>query len=174
MIKFFYLFIIVILFSGCNSCNEPTTRKQIYYFDLQAYFGEQAVLLKNKSIVKTVAKNKVAEKQNLIISNWEQEFSLFTESDINKAAWKDSYTKDSTANKIKYTAKEVDLRVRSIEINLQNLKPSKITIVNQGDNYLYHTTDTLTYIPDSLYQIKKHQKVILLGLNNYVITGLIK
>ncbi len=174
MVKILRLIAILFLFTGCNYKTEEAARKQIYYFSLVNYFENQSSLLENKSIVKTVAKNNVTETRKVTISNWEQEFALFVESDINKAAWKDSYTKDSTANKIKYQAKVDDLRVRSIEIDLKNNKPAKITILNQSNNLLYHTTETLIYIPDSLYQIKKHQKVILLGLNNYEITGLLK
>ena len=36
---------------------------------------------------------------------------------------------------------------------------------------LYETSEELTYFPDSLYSINKNQHVLLLGSNNYIVTG---
>lgn len=172
--KFFQLILILFLFSGCISSDKKNARKQIYYFDIASYFNKQAKQLANKRVVKTVSKNNVSETKEMLISDWKQELALFTESDINKAAFKDSYEKDSTNHHIKYTAKDEDLKVRTIEIDLENGVVKKLSINNATNNLLYHSTEELILIPDSMYQINKHQKVILLGLNNYEIKGLFK
>jgi hypothetical protein len=174
MIKLFKLIIILFLFSSCSSSSDEQAQKQNYFFDIAGYFKQQATLLTNKSVTKTVSKDKATETKTLIVENWEQELQLFTDCDINKAAWKDSYKKDSTSNTLIYTATDPDLRVRAIKINFLGQSPSKIEISTQSKNLLYHTTENLVFIPDSLYQITKHQKVILLGLHDYKISGRFK
>jgi len=174
MTKVFKLLVIVLLFSSCSSSNEGQAQKQLYFFDLAGYFEQQASSLKGKQVVKTVSKNDASETKTLVIENWGQELQLFTESDINKAAWKDSYKKDLTATKLIYTTTDPELKIQKIEISFKNKVPRKIVIDTKSKNLLYHTSETLIFIPDSLYQITKHQKVILLGLNNYAITGKFK
>ncbi len=166
-------FACLLLLSNCCSENKEKTVRQIYYFDLQSYFNEQAKMLNKtaKKINKTVAKNEITEQKLIRIINWETELALFINADINKPAWKDSYTKDSTATKVIYTATDKDLRTQKIEINLNHGKATQFVIDTQEDNLLYHSTEHLEYIPGVLYLIKKHQKVFLLGLNNYEIKG---
>ena len=163
--------IIVLLFSGCSSATEEQANKQQYFFDIAGYFERQASTLKGKKIIKTVSKNETSETKTLTIENWEQELQLFTDADINKAAWKNSYKKDSTANKLTYTTSDPELRVKNISIEFKNSKPAKLVINTESENLLYHTKEMLLFIPDSVYQITKHQKVFLLGLSNYSITG---
>lgn len=171
MIKFFTLIFTVLLFSSCSSANDEPAQKHLYFFDLAGYFKQQASSLKDKKIVKTVTKNADSETKRLVIENWQQELQLFTDADINKPAWKNSYRKDSTANTLIYTATDPELRVQKIEIRLSGKTPTKIVIDAKSKNLLYHNKETMIFIPDSLYQITKHQKVVLLGLNNYTITG---
>lgn len=174
MTKIFKLFFIFILFSACSSTSDEQAPKQLYFFDLAGYFKTQATVLPQQAILKTVSKNGIPETKNIVIKDWNQELQLFIQSDINKAAWKDSYRKDSTENILHYVAIDTALRVRSIRIAFENDVPNEVIIHTQSKNVLYHTTEDLTYIPDSLYQITKHQKVILLGLNDYQITGKLK
>lgn len=174
MIKLLKFTIVLFLFSGCSSSSDKQAPEQKYFFDIAGYFKQQASKLANKQVIKTASKNNEAETKTLVIKNWEQELQLFSECDINKAAWKDSYKKDSIANTITYSATDPDLRVKSIKISFADATPAKIEMNTQSKNLLYHTTENLVFIPDSLYQITKHQKVILLGLNDYKISGLIK
>lgn len=171
MVKLVKLFIILFLFSACTSSTDKHAETPKYFFDIAGYFNQQAKLLVNKPVVKTVSKNGAAETKTILVKNWDQELQLFSECDINKAAWKDSYTADSTVNQITYTATDPELKVRLIKISFNKKTPNKIEITTQSKNILYHTTEDLIYIPDSLYQITKHQKVILLGLNDYKISG---
>ncbi|TKB96800.1 hypothetical protein [Pedobacter cryophilus] len=171
MLNLLRAIIIVFLLSGCFSKETEKSRQQIYYFDLKDYFSKTALQLNkiNPTINKSVSKNNIEETQNLTIKNWNQELALFIESDINKAAWKDSYIKDSTATKTTYTANDEDLRTQKIELFFENGILAKIKINSKVDNLLYQTKEDLEFIPDSAYSIKKYQKVILLGENNYLI-----
>ena len=173
MLNLLKAFACLLLLSSCFSKNKEEAVRHIYFFDLQSYFKEQALTLNKtaKKINKTVAKNEITEEKLVSINNWETELALFINADINKPDWKDSYTKDSTATKVIYTATDKDLRTQRIEINLYHSKATQFVIDTQEDNLLYHSTEHLEYIPGVLYVIKKHQKVFLLGLNNYEIKG---
>lgn len=166
---------LVFLLSGCFSKAKEEPRA-IFYFDLKGYFTRLADKLnqQNPQIYKTVSKNNSAESKSIKIPNWKEEFALFINADINKAAWKDSYSKDSTASKIVYTTKDPDLKTQKILINLKDGKPTRFYIETKVSNLLYQTSEKLAFFPDSLYEIEKSQKVIFLGNNNYEIIGKLK
>ena len=143
------------------------------YFDLKAYFKADSARLSkvNKPILKTVTHNGITESKQVKIDNWARELSLFSQSDINKPAWRDSYTIQTTPTMVIYTATDPDLKTREIIINKSGDKVKWILIYNYTKNILYYTREKLSYIPDSIYKIEKTQHVRLLGLNKYVITG---
>ena len=165
-------FLIIVLFSSCFS-KAKETKQPKFYFDLKGYFSNLATTLnqENPEINKTVSKNDLKENKRIKIPNWNEELALFMEADINKPAWKDSYTKDSSATKIIYKSNDADLKTQKIEISLINGKPTRIHIETSADNLLYQTKENLDFYPDSLYSIQKKQNVILLGENNYQIVG---
>ena len=160
------------LLSSCkpDHINEGASRK---YFDLKGYFRADTARLnkRNPLITKTVTHNGVSETQKLHINNWGLELNLFSQSDINKPAWRDSYNVDSNAVSIIYRAKTLDLKTQLIVINKSVGKIKWIMIVNKTKNALYQTSEQLSYFPDSLYIIQKYQKVRLLGANKYVVRG---
>lgn len=174
MYKFLSIGLFILIFSSCQSDKKKEESRQINYFDIQTYFKEKASELakKNASVNKQITVNKLTERQKLKIANWEEELSLFIKSDINKIAWKNSYLKDSTALKVIYTAKDEQLKTKKITIILSEQQLVKQIIINNVvDNILYHGTEDLTYTPNQNYEIKKHQKVFLMGEKNYLIKG---
>ena len=166
-------FVLIFLLSGCLSSEKENTSNQIYYFDLKTYFTKTATELNRKKplVNKTVSKNELSENKKIKITDWKTELALFIDADINKKAWKDSYSKDTSATKIIYTAKEADLKTQKIEIDLKNGLPIKFKIITKMDNLLYHSTEELEFYPDSVYSINKHQKVTIISQNNYLIKG---
>lgn len=176
MKKSIFLFLLTLSSISCTSENKKAEVHEIYYFDLKSYFTKEAQKYSEQNIIitKSIAHNQSVENKDLKISNWLEEFALFIDSDINKKAWKDSYTKDSLTNKLIFKAKEEELKTQLIEIEFKLNKPSKIKIINKSHNYLYKTDEVLEYIPDSLYIINKDQKVTVLGTNNYTIKGILK
>lgn len=168
--------IFIFIISGCMTKENKEVKQQASYFDLKGYFSNMAQQLhkSNPTVDKSVAKNELTEAKKLKINNWEQELALFIEADINKPAWKDSYRKDSTATKITYTSKDPDLKTQKIEISLEKGIPVKFSISTTVANLLYHTAEQLEFYPDSAYSISKHQKVVLIGENDYLIKGKLK
>jgi hypothetical protein len=163
---------IALLLPACKPAIKEDGVK-IKYFDLKAYFKADSARLSklNKPILKTVNHNGVIESKEVKIDDWSRELSLFIESDINKPAWRDSYSVQTTPTIVIYTATDDDLKTREIIVNKTGDKVKYIVIYNYTKNILYYTKEKLTYMPDSIYKIEKTQHVRLLGLNKYVITG---
>jgi len=176
------VFALPVLFSAC----KPEIKNN-GAFNLKEYFAGEIAILKKQNLhvfktvthdaitkTKAVNHNAVTESKTVHIADWAQELSLFTDADINKPAWKNSYKVIDEGGLLIYRAKEKDLKVRELIIKRDKQKVDYILIYNKTDNLLYTTTQKLTYFPDSLYQIETMQHVKLMGSNFYRITGVIK
>lgn len=174
------LFIAVLMAAaGCRP-EVHDDKGQLKYFDIKKYFKAEAARLAKQypQITKTVSYNGQQETKTIGITHWEQEFSSFIESDINKAAWKDSYAqKEEHDHAVSFIATDTTLHTRKIEVFFKpgrDTTVEKIEISNFTTNMLYKTKEQLVYVPDSIYVIEKNQKVRLLGNNDYKITGKFK
>lgn len=170
--------ILIFLCLGLSSCTYPTASKSedATYFDLKGFFEKESLRLNKmkQPIQKTVSRNGIQETK-AVQTDWAKELSLFTESDINKSAWKNSYLKRTKKSGIiEYIALEDKLKTRRIEISKSGTRIKSIRILNRTSNFLYKSTETLAYFPDSIYVINKDQQVQLLGKNTYLITGRFK
>lgn len=165
-LSLFFLLSVISCKQSKENAPEPV------YADIKAYFKSEADRLsKKKSLVrKTIRQNGTVESKNKVPIDWQNELSLFIESDINKPAWRDSYNVIETNNRISYYAKDANLRTREIRIDKDlNGNFKQIYIKNSTKNNLYESTEVLIYIQDSIYRIEKKQDVILLGKNNLFI-----
>ncbi|MDB5087177.1 MAG: hypothetical protein JWR09_1171 [Mucilaginibacter sp.] len=146
------------------------------YFDIKGYFTADTARLNklDKLVIKTITHNGVTETKKVKIDNWGQELDMFTGADINRPAWKNSYTIASGDNLVLYKAKEDELKVREIIIKKDKEKVKWIVIYTRTKNILYQTTEKISYYPDSLYLIEKDQRVRLMGRNRYKILGVIE
>jgi hypothetical protein len=167
---------LLLLLCGSYACNKPEIKEtgaELKYFDLKEYFKKEATRLtkQNPLVDKTVGHNGTAENKKVHIGNWEKELNLFTESDINKPAWKLSYNVQAGDDSIVYNAKYPELETRQITIRKKAGQVTEIAIVNNTHNILYNTTEKLIYAPNAWYLIEKMQKVKVMGANNYRIKG---
>lgn len=175
-LRYFKFLVSVILLpamlASCKPDDSGVAGKK--FFDLKGYFEKDAARLKKTGplINKTVVYNSVPETKKVRISDWSAELDLFTESDINKPAWRESYTITSTPDFLIYKATDPALRTREIMIKRADNKIKWILIFNHNKNILYETVEKLTYYPDSLYLIQKKQHVKLIGTNTYRIQGI--
>ena len=169
------LLALVLAAAGCKP-DVKQSNGTLKYFGLSGYFKAEAARLGKlaKPVVKTVSYNGQAETKNITIKNWPRELDLFISSDINKAAWKDSYNAIKNADSVVYTAIDTNLHTRRVILWLKQDKVAGLVINNFTKNMLYQTSEKLVYYPDSIYYIEKHQRVKLLGTNNYQITGKFK
>jgi len=170
--------LIILLF--CPLCltfctpNQKSDNSSKKYFDLKSYFENEARYLqkKNPLVNKTIAKNDLTESKSIAIRNWANELGLFSGSDINKPAWNTEYEIKNTDNEIQYLAKDSKLKTKKIIIDKsENGKINHIIILNGVINSLYTSSEELHYYPDSLYIIRKKQKILIIGSNDYSVTG---
>lgn len=143
------------------------------YFDLKAFFRSDSARLAglNPAVVKTVTHNGVTETKTVHIGNWSQELNLFVQSDINRPAWKSSYSVSNSDSAVIYKALTPELKTRRIIIKKIGEKVQWMLIYNHTKNLLYETNEKLSYFPDSLYLIEKSQHVKLMGRNDYKVQG---
>jgi hypothetical protein len=160
-----------------SSCSGPEQTADLRYIDLKGYFEAEAARMEQsgRKVDKTVSRNGSAESKTGIAPDWRTELSLFIESDINKPAWKTSYSIREDSISVEYEAIGDDLRTRLIKIMKDTHGDIReVSITNQISNRLYSSSEELSYIPDSLYKIFKKQDVIVIGQNEYEIKGLLQ
>ncbi len=164
--------LVIVSLSSCVKNNTELDNEE-YFFSLKNYFEGEANRLnvERPTILKEVKRNASAEEKSIQIQNWQNEFSLFIESDINKTGWKDSYQEVSHQDSLIYRSKDPKLRTQEIVIIKQDEQIKEISITNVIENYLYNSVEELKYYPNSFYEINKKQDVVILGSNTYYISG---
>src|SRR5882757_7054826 len=97
----------LLLFSACRPDVEENG-DALKYFDIKGYFTKDIARLNklNRPVFKTVSHNGVTESKTVHIDNWGHELDLFLGADINKPAWKNSYTIVNENGILIYKAKE--------------------------------------------------------------------
>lgn len=170
--------LIILLFgSYCLTNCAPEQRpanSSTRFFDLKTYFDRESARLqeRNPDVEKTVAKNELTESKKLHIRNWANELALFAGSDINKPAWETEYEITDTGMKTQYTATNPELRTQKIVIEKNAAGELKhIFILNNLKNILYSSAEELNFYPDSLYSIRKKQDILIIGSNDYFVSG---
>lgn len=164
-----------------NNLEDPKSHKnnKETYFSLKNYFEEESKrLAKNYGgIEKTAQINSKTETKTIKIENWSQELDAFIQSDINKPAWKSSYSieRDSSQNLLIYKSTDPKLTTKKITIKKDSDDDVIAVLIEKlTENNLYTTKENLEYYPDSLYIIETTQAVRLLGKNSYKIVGYFK
>lgn len=163
---------ILLIFLGCNPAKE-NQKTSSAYFDVKGYFEKEALRLNavNPLLTKTVAVDNAKETRKIHLKDWSKELSVFSDADINRNAWKGLFLVKSTHEQDTYTSDHEKVPVKTIMVTKRNGQLYGIRMVITYSNVLYTSADTLSYFPDSLYQIKKNQKIRLLEAKNYTITG---
>ena len=167
----------MLLANGLSSCRPEIKDNAVdlKYFDIKGFFTADTAKLNklNKPIYKTVTHNGISESKNISITDWGQELNSFIISDINKPAWKNSYSITANDDFLIYKANDPTLKTREIMVKMDKKKVKWILIFNNTKNILYQNIEKLTYYPDSLYLIEKSQRVKVIGTNLYKIKGVI-
>lgn len=163
------------LLEGCGDNPPPErTGKAGSFFDVEGYFRSEAARLKAAGAGLEKTAEAAGETETLTVQepDWEEELALFIGSDINKPSWRDSYTADSGGTYLLYEATDPGLRIRSIRIDRDGRPAVTGILIRRGvRNYLYSSSETLRYYPDSLYEISRHQEVKLLGTSDFRVSG---
>ena len=166
---------ILLVFLSCNPA-EKDQKNTLTYFDIKGYFEKEVLRLAriNPLVTKTVAVNELPETKQIRITDWTKELSAFSDADINRSAWRGLFNKKSTGQEEVYSSDDKKVPVKELTITKRNGQVYGIRILIRYSNVLYSSADTLSYFPDSLYQVKKKQQIKLLDEKNYSITGRFK
>ena len=167
---------VLFMLSSCGSAPESvsTALQSTPYFSLADYFEKEAARLQQQDpeINKTVAKDDEEERKNIHVADWNKEFSLFIDADINKPAWQNSYRVDSAGLSVTYTSTDSALRTKQIRVEKSDTGAvTHIHVTSEVSNMLYQTYEQLDYYVDSLYRITKRQHVRIIGKSHYTVTG---
>ena len=175
MRKTIFLLSLSLFFMACNS-TAPAEKglTAVHYFDLKGYMAKEAERLNaaRPEIQKTVIVNAAAESKKIKIGDWTKELSVFSDADINKSAWQGMFKVVRKSNEDIYSSFVDKIPVKSLTVTHHNGRVKSIKILLNTTNILYSSNDTLSYFPDSLYEIKKTQHIKLLNEKNYRISGL--
>lgn len=167
------LIIISCIFLSCKS-EQNTNQTSDAYFSVDSYMNKEIQKLTQTSpkVLKSVSINNSTEEKSVNIEDWKKELEMFIAADINKADWRGSFKVQKNANQEIYNSTADKVFVKSLIINLDATKQVRqILAIIKRDNLIYSSQDTLLYIPDSLYQIKKSQKIKLMDERKYSVTG---
>ncbi|MEM6967680.1 MAG: hypothetical protein AAF573_23160, partial [Bacteroidota bacterium] len=98
----------------------------------------------------------------------EKDFTIFKNANINRIAWLDKYTVDSTWNdtqlvKVRYEATDEKLKTRSMELNFKANVLSSISIKNNSTNQVNSISQHLQYFVGKGYSIESFQETTLSG-----------
>jgi hypothetical protein len=171
----FYLALIVLL-GACQNDSQFEQPKK--YFDVKALIQQvvQKLNAQKPLVKKTIQTPETTENQTIRIGNWAKELELFTQVDLNKPAYLNSYLVDSTSNTIKYTLKPNEkLPVQFLSFKEKGNTEYQIEALILVDNYLYSSEKhlTLTWKNDFVtnYQIDGFQKVVFGDKKSFKING---
>lgn len=160
----------IILSCGSPQNNGVTSN----YFQLPQYFKNEAERLQsaNPQITKSVAINGVSEQKTIHVDSWEKELASFIDADINKPAWKGLFKVQRSESTDIYTTNSTKVPVKKVSITkADSNKVKRVQIIVENKNALYTSIDTLTYFPDSRYEINRTQKIRLMGQKKYLVSG---
>lgn len=160
---------------SCNSANEHQ-KNEGNYFDVKGYIsGEANKLAKEKrQIRKTVSVDGSTEEKTLFIEDWHTELSAFIDAEINRKSWEGLFRVHKTADAVTYTTTDSKVPVKVLKIKYSGDRLKELQIIVTNSNMLYTSEDSLSYYPDSLYQIHKTQKIRFLKEKRYQVTGKLK
>ena len=162
----FWLLAMVIVFQSCQSTtSKPVVGLEKPYFDLKSYFEKEKMRLATVSNFKktTVVDGKEETKQ-LETINFNNEFRIFADADINRPAWFDKYLIDSilqdgNLTRIDYTAKDAKMEMQKISVDFDQSVVQKISIQKAAETALADTQFELIYEPKIGYSIENTQQL---------------
>lgn len=162
----------LVLLAGCQTDTAHKGSKGTY-FDLKGYISAEAKRLNTlqPTVQKRVAINEETEQKIVRITDFNRELASFTDADINKQSWQGEFNRHQQANTQDYTTTNEKIPIKLLRVTYHNSRVKAIQVISYTHNLLYHSIDTLSYYPDSLYEIKKSQKIRFMKDKRYRVVG---
>ncbi|WP_339875616.1 hypothetical protein [uncultured Algoriphagus sp.] len=183
-IKGFSFGILFLAIFGLFSCVDESvnTFEKLPYFDLKGFIEMKIQEIDSVNVIKV---SRIQGQENKVEStfstkDWEEEFSVFTEADINKTSLIKSYdTKVDKATLTHELFPNSKGKVKYIKVTYFEDKVSSVSIKIAEDNMFYSST-TLgeIYMNNSTklidhYSIETTQKIWFMDANNMRIQGVL-
>lgn len=167
---FYYMALGCFLYLGaCSNPNikiDKENKAALHtYFDIPLFFQQEAQRLGTQKVQKNIQYADKSESKLVVFSTpeqWEKEFALFSQVQLNTSSLTDAYlidtlndANDSLHYTVRYTAKNPEkLYAQSVDIYLQKPNAVKsIGLVLLNDNILAPTHYFLQYQVDAAYSI---------------------
>lgn len=180
--KSFSFGILILAIFGLFSCVGEISNEidQDPYFDLKGFVEENIQKLDSVQVAK-VSQVQGDQKEVTVVyskQDWEEEFSIFKEADINKASMLQSYKTTSSDELLVHEAlPDSKEKVKYIKVAYDNGSVSSVSIKIEDDNLFYSTTtmaaiyvNNATKLIDK-YAIETTQKIWFLDENDMKIEG---
>ena len=141
-------FVLLILSLFAFSCDNsaPQTAPKPVYFDVAGYVKSQIETLsaRKPTVAKNAFINKQSNTQTTKAIDWAKELELFLQADINKPAFRNSYTiarPDSLTYKyaLKPTEEKLTVRFLTVKLDSKTGKPVQIKALLKSENRLYES-----------------------------------
>lgn len=173
---------LLVLWALLSACHEEVKENQVKrYFDLKGLVEKQINSLNSQksTVRKVVLLSEKTETQTIKNIDWARELTLFTQADLNKPAFIQSYSVDSSSNGVKYTLKNTEkLPVKYLTVSRVGEDGIRVEALMNSKNYLYEIE---RYLEMNLknnnvtsYQIKGFQKIIFGNKKVFNINGVIE
>ena len=172
---FYSLFLIpfslfLITFSSCTPTETNTNKKQINFFDTDAFLKQEEIRLRATphKVSAQISVNGTVEQKILDSLNYTDAFALFFQSSINKTAWKEKYIIDSVIEngnlkKIVYTARNENLKTRRLQVDFNNKQsPENLVFDFKNTSILGDITQKLEYNAKQGIKIFNKQEILLI------------
>ncbi|PZX46919.1 hypothetical protein [Algoriphagus chordae] len=170
---------------GLFSCAGESSNKleELPYFDLKGFIEMKIQEIDSVNVIK-VSRIQGEEKKATVVystKDWEEEFSVFTDADINKTSLIDSYDTEVSNATLKHELFPTATgNVKYIKITYFEDQVSSISIKMADENLFYNSTtlaeiymNNATKLIDH-YSIETTQKIWFMDANNMRIQGAIK
>jgi hypothetical protein len=181
----FLRYLPIFILSGCAQTEIAKPATTLKWFDLKQFVNNaNAILPKNAPFEKTLLVKGTSETKKVSIADWTVELTVFAQSDINRAAWRDKYQVDTlhiavepkedttVMHRIEHVAKDKALRTRTLSISMnRKWEPLAIEILNEQHNFFSHSQQHLTWDLRSGYSITAQQKMLLMSATETTLSG---
>ncbi|SDL67799.1 hypothetical protein SAMN05421823_107227 [Catalinimonas alkaloidigena] len=169
----------LLLSGGCVERPESTLAGEApRFFDVKGFVDTQVALLQQKqpALTKRVFIDGERQEKQLQKVDWSRELAQFRDADLNKPAWRDSYTIDTVATDagrtVVYTALDQDLPVDKLQVTME---PNTGEVLGlradlRSHNLLYDSRRQLMLecqpqaqeaVQVTHYRLKGYQKLVL-------------
>ena len=180
-----FLFVICLLvLSGCREEETDPNEKKTYY-DLKGFVDNQIVYLNEKKpkVTKTVQLDGKKEVRAETETDWKKELELFAQADINKPAYRNSYSiirNDSSV--YEYRIKEgekLPVQYLMIKVDSATQQPVSVKALLRSENKIYSSEKSIeltssrrnSLLEVSAYSVKGYQKLLFMNRKSFDITA---